>query len=45
MKKPKAKYGKFTESKEDGIRLLFIETRGDIKQISKNWTKLKSQSK
>ena len=33
-KKPKTKYGKFTQSEEDELRLLFTETKGDIKQIS-----------
>ena len=33
-KKPKTKYGKFTQSEEDELRLLFTETKGDIKKIS-----------
>ena len=33
-KKPKTKYGKFTQSEEDELRLLFTETKRDIKQIS-----------
>ena len=33
-KKPKTKYGKFTQSEEDKLRSLFTETRGGIKKIS-----------
>ena len=33
-KKPKTKYGKFTQSEEDELRFLFTETKGNIKQIS-----------
>ena len=35
-KKPKTKYGKFTQSEEDKLRSLFTETRGDIKKISED---------
>lgn len=40
-KKPKTKYRKFTQRQEDELRLLFTETKGEIKQISEEMNRTK----
>ena len=40
-KKPKTKYRKFTQRQEDELRLLFTETKDEIKQISEEMNRTK----